>query len=222
MDILSVFIKGGWLMIPIVICSIIAVGIIIDRYLFLKKNSTNKDAFLANLKSFLKRKDIEGAIAFCMTEKTPISKIMTKGLKKYKLGHQRVKEAIEQAGRQEIAEMEKGLSALATISGVAPLLGFLGTVTGMISAFMKIQDLQGSANPSDLAGGIWEALITTAFGLAVGIIAYTFYNLLVDKINKMVYDMEVVSTDIADFIELLETSRVKSSEEVKINNGDLP
>jgi biopolymer transport protein ExbB len=118
--------------------------------------------------------------------------------------------------------MEKGLSALATISGVAPLLGFLGTVTGMISAFMKIQDLQGSANPSDLAGGIWEALITTAFGLAVGIIAYTFYNLLVDKINKMVYDMEVVSTDIADFIELLETSRVKSSEEVKINNGDLP
>lgn len=219
MDILSVFIKGGWLMIPIAICSIIAVGIIIERYIFLKKTATNKEALLAHLKSFLKRKDIEGAVSFCSANPSPISNIIKKGLKKYKLGHGRVKEAIEQAGRQEIVNLEKGLNALATISGVAPLLGFLGTVTGMISAFMKIQDLQGSANPSDLAGGIWEALITTAFGLAVGIIAYTFYNLLVARINNIVYDMEVVSNDIADFIELVETSNVKAAEELEIDKG---
>jgi biopolymer transport protein ExbB len=81
------------------------------------------------------------------------------------------------------------------------LLGFLGTVTGMISAFMRIEDLQGSANPSDLAGGIWEALLTTAFGLAVGIISYTFYNYLVSRVKKLVLDMEIVSNDVVDVLE---------------------
>ncbi|MDX1700165.1 MAG: MotA/TolQ/ExbB proton channel family protein, partial [Melioribacteraceae bacterium] len=120
-------------------------------------------------------------------------------------GHSRVKESIENAGRQEIAVLEKGLPVVATIAGIAPLIGFLGTVTGMIQAFMKIQDLQGSANPSDLAGGIWEALITTAVGLAIGISALAFYNYLTSSINKLVLDMEVVSNDVLDIIE--ETSR---------------
>ena len=122
-------------------------------------------------------------------------------MKKYNFGHERVREAIESAGKQEINKLEKGLSVLATISGVAPLLGFLGTVTGMISAFMRIEDLQGAANPSDLAGGIWEALLTTAFGLGVGIIAYTFYNYLVSSISKLVLDMEVISNDVVDILE---------------------
>ena len=90
---------------------------------------------------------------------------------------------------------------LATVAGVAPLLGFLGTVTGMISAFMQIQNLQGNVNPSVLAGGIWEALITTAFGLFVGIIAFGFYNYLLNKINRMIFGLEVSSTE---FMELLQ------------------
>ncbi len=201
MNLLSIFLNGGWLMWPILLASIIAVAIIIDRFLVIKKAKLNVPAFMVRIRSMLKKKDVEGAISYCMTEKSPTANIIRKGLRKYKLGHERVREAIDNAGKQEVSKLEKGLSVLATISGVAPLLGFLGTVTGMIQAFMRIQDLQGSANPSDLAGGIWEALITTAFGLAVGIIAFTFYNYLLSAINKLVGDMELISNDVVDVIE---------------------
>ncbi len=201
MSLLSIVLKGGWVMLFIFIASIIAVAIIIDRILVIKKSKSNIPQFLVKIRGLLKKKDIDGALSYCMEERTPAANIVKKGLKKYHFGHERVKEAIESAGKQEITKLEKGLSILATISGVAPLLGFLGTVTGMISAFMRIEDLQGSANPSDLAGGIWEALLTTAFGLAVGIIAYTFYNYLLNSINKLVLDMEIVSNDVVDIVE---------------------
>lgn len=206
MNLLSVLFKGGWLMLPIFIASIIAVAIIIDRYIVLRKSRLNAPAFLVKIRSLLKRHDITGAVKYCMEEKSPAANIIRKGLKKHNLGHERVTEAIDNAGKQEINKLEKGLSVLATISGVAPLLGFLGTVTGMISAFMNIESLQGAANPSDLAGGIWEALLTTAFGLAVGIIAFTAYNYLVAAINKLVLDMEVISNDVIDILEEVRTS----------------
>ena len=95
---------------------------------------------------------------------------------------------------------------LATIAGVAPLIGFTGTVTGMITAFMDIQSLQGNVNPSDLAGGIWEALITTAAGLIVGLIAFGFYNFLLGKINRSIFELENAS---ADFIDLLQSPAPK-------------
>lgn len=201
MSLLSIVLKGGWVMLFIFIASVIAVAIIIDRILVIRKSKSNIPQFLVRIRGLLKKKDIDGALNYCMEERTPAANIVKKGLKKYNFGHERVKEAIESAGKQEITKLEKGLSILATISGVAPLLGFLGTVTGMISAFMRIEDLQGAANPSDLAGGIWEALLTTAFGLAVGIIAYTFYNYLVNAISKLVLDMEIVSNDVVDIIE---------------------
>lgn len=208
MNLLSVLFKGGWLMLPIFIASVIAVAIIIDRYIVIRKSKLNAPAFLVKIRSLLKRNDINGAIRYCMEEKSPASNIIRKGLKKHNFGHERVSEAIDNAGKQEINKLEKGLSVLATISGVAPLLGFLGTVTGMISAFMNIENLQGAANPSDLAGGIWEALITTAFGLAVGITAFTFYNYLVAEINKLVLDMEVISNDVIDILEEIKSGKV--------------
>ncbi len=201
MSLFSIIVKGGWLLIPLLISSVIAVAIIVDRYLVIKNSRLNVPTFLVKIRAYLKKKDIKGAVDFCIEDKSPAANIIKKGLKKYHLGHERVREAIENAGKQEINKLEKGLSVLATISGIAPLLGFLGTVTGMISAFMKIEDLQGAANPSDLAGGIWEALITTAVGLGIGIIALTFYNYLTSAINKLVLDMEVISNDVVDIIE---------------------
>jgi len=203
MNLLEVVLKGGWVMLFIFIASIMAISIIVDRYLTIRKSRLNVPAFLVKIRGLLKKNDIDSAINFCLETKTPVANIVKKGLKKFNFGHERVKEAIESAGRQEINKLEKGLSVLATIAGVAPLLGFLGTVTGMISAFMRIEDLQGSANPSDLAGGIWEALLTTAFGLAVGILAYTFYNYLVNAINKFVLDIEIVSNDVVDIVEAM-------------------
>jgi len=206
MSLLEIVLKGGWIMLFIFIASIITITIIIDRYRVIRKSRSNVPAFLVKIRGLLKRNDINGALNVCMEEKTPTANIVKKGLKKIKFGHERVKEAIESAGKQEINKLEKGLSVLATIAGVAPLLGFLGTVTGMITAFMRIEDLQGAANPSDLAGGIWEALLTTAFGLVVGILAYTFYNYLVGAINKFVLDMEIVSNDVVDIVEELRAS----------------
>ena len=206
MSLLEIVLKGGWIMLFIFIASIITITIIIDRYRVIRKSRSNVPAFLVKIRGLLKRNDINGALNICMEEKTPTANIVKKGLKKIKFGHERVKEAIESAGKQEINKLEKGLSVLATIAGVAPLLGFLGTVTGMITAFMRIEDLQGAANPSDLAGGIWEALLTTAFGLVVGILAYTFYNYLVGAINKFVLDMEVVSNDVVDIVEEIHIS----------------
>lgn len=213
MNLLSIFLKGGIIMWPILLCSVIGLAVIIDRYMVVRKARINVPAFLVRIRGLIKKNDITGAISYCMEEKSPIANIVRKGLKKYKLGHERVKDAVENAGRQEVSKLEKGLPVLASIAGIAPLLGFLGTVTGMISAFMIIQDLAGSANPSDLAGGIWEALITTAFGLIVGIPALAFYNYFLSAVKKLVGDMETVANDVVDIIQDTSTSSSSAVEE---------
>lgn len=217
MNLIDIFLKGGFVMWPILLCSIIGLAVIIDRYVVLKKSKVNVPAFMVKVRGFLKKKDVSGAIQYCLEEKSPISNMIRKGLKKFRYGHERVKEAIENAGKQEVSKLEKGLPILATIAGVAPMLGFLGTVTGMVSAFMTIQDLQGTVGPSDLAGGIWEALVTTVFGLIVGIIALTFYNYFLSAINKLVSDMETISTDVVDTIEEASVGTQHTDEEIEID-----
>jgi biopolymer transport protein ExbB len=217
MNLFEIFLKGGIIMWFILFASVIGLAVVIDRYAVLRKAKINVPAFMVRIRGFLKKKDISGAVSYCMEEKSPVANIVRKGLKKYRLGHERVKEAIENAGAQEVARMEKGLPILASVSGIAPLLGFLGTVTGMITAFMTIQDLQGSANPSDLAGGIWEALITTAFGLIVGIPALAFYNYFQNRVKKLVGDMEVVANDVVDFMQDTPASMSDVEEEIEID-----
>ncbi len=198
MNLFDIFLKGGIVMWPILLCSIIGFAVVIDRFLVLRSAKINVPAFMVRIRGFIKNKDMNGAASYCMQEKSPIAHMVRKALKKFGMGHERVKEAIENAGRQEVSKLEKGLALLATVAGVAPLLGFLGTVTGMIQAFMTIEDLAGAANPSDLAGGIWEALLTTAFGLIVGIPAYVGYNYFLSSISKFVADMETVANDVVD------------------------
>lgn len=211
MNLIEMFFKGGIMMWPILAGSILALAITIEKFLTIKKSKVNVTAFTIKIRTILKKKDISGAISYCMEEKTPIANIIRRGLKKYKFGRKRVIEAIEAAGKIEIGKMEKGLSTLATIAGAAPMLGFLGTVTGMISAFMRIQELQGSASPADLAGGIWEALITTAFGLIVGIPALALYNYFLSLVNKNVLEMERIATEILDVLD--ETEKEFSDDE---------
>lgn len=207
MDLLSILLKGGVLIYPIFLASLIGLAVTIERYMVLKKARREPPKFMIDLRMLIRDKDIDGAIKYCMGIRTPGSNIIRKGLKKFHLGHHRVREAIESAGKQEVLKLEKGLSILATISGVAPLLGFLGTVTGMIQAFMKIDEAD-TVSPKLLAGGIWEALITTAFGLAVGIIALIFYNYFVNSVNKIVGQMEIVSNEIADAVEEITTGKI--------------
>jgi len=216
MNLFDIFLKGGVLMWAILFCSVIGLSVVIDRFITLRRAKINVPAFLVRLRGFIKKKDMTGALSFCMQEKSPMANMVRKGLKKFNLGHERVKEAIENAGRQEVSKLEKGLSILATIAGVAPLIGFLGTVTGMIQAFMTIEDLAGAANPSDLAGGIWEALTTTAFGLIVGIPALAFYNYFVNRVKRFVGDMETVANDVVDTVQDSSNVQTGIDDEVEI------
>jgi len=216
MNLFEIYLKGGLVMWAILFCSIVALAVAIDRFLVLRKAKINLPAFLVRIRGFIKNKDMNGAASFCLREKSPIGNMVRKGLKKFGMGHERVKEAIENAGRQEVSKLEKGLSILATVAGVAPLLGFLGTVTGMIQAFMRIEDLAGAASPSDLAGGIWEALLTTAFGLIVGIPAYVAYNYFLSWITRFVADMETVANDVVDTMQDSSKEAVDFDDEIEV------
>jgi biopolymer transport protein ExbB len=125
---------------------------------------------------------------------------METGIKRHDQSREEIKDSIESAGRAEIYQLEKGYGTLATIAGVAPLTGFLGTVTGMIRAFMRIQELGGNVNATVLAGGIWEALITTAAGLVVGILTLLAYNYLVSKVQRFVFQLEVSSSNLLELL----------------------
>ncbi len=196
----SLLAKGGVMQIFIALASIIAIAIIIERYLFLIKTKREAKTFLREYSQLLKNNEIDAALEFSRESGTMLARIAEKGLTSIKLGKDRVAAAIESEGKKAIYELERGFTTLSTISGVAPLLGFLGTVTGMISAFMQIQNSEGVVNPSALAGGIWEALITTASGLAVGIIALSAYNYFLSRVKRIILDIETVANITLDKI----------------------
>lgn len=190
MNLLELFLKGGMVMWPILLCSLITVAVIVEKYILLKQANVNPKQLMSKIRAALSRNDIMSAVEACNSVKAPVGNILKHGVLNYKNGAQAVKEAIEQAGKEEIFHLEKRLSVLANMAGVAPMLGFLGTVTGMIAAFQTIERLGGNVNPSVLAGGIWEAMLTTAFGLVVGIPALYFYNFFVAKVNRFVFEIE--------------------------------
>lgn len=205
----ELLVKGGWLMIPILIASIIAVYIIAERWQTLKKARADADDFLKNISQMLKDGNRERALTYCDSVDKPISRILTAGIQRLGRPLHDIEDAIRNEGKKETFHLEKRMDWLATISAVAPLLGFTGTVTGLIEAFMSINNLQGAVNPSILAGGVYEALITTAAGLIVGIIALGFYNYFLNKINRLVFELENASTE---FIELLQSPTVNNEE----------
>ncbi|UCF63967.1 MAG: MotA/TolQ/ExbB proton channel family protein [bacterium] len=214
MSLFSVLAKGGWLMIFIGIFSLIAVGIFIERLMVLRRAKINLNAFLIKIRQYLNKRDYENALMVCSNTQGPISKVLEKGIRLRGQSREEIKDAIESAGRAEIYQLEKGFAALATISGVAPLTGFLGTVTGMIQAFMRIQELGGNVNATVLAGGIWEALITTAAGLLVGILTLLAYNYLVTKVQRLVFELEVSSTNLLELLTGANHNKEESSDEV--------
>lgn len=204
----SILVEGGWLMIPITLLSFIAIYVIAERWRALNAMQVDEKRFLTMVEDLLRQGNTNAAIQYCDEMDKPLSRIMKQGIVRLGRPLIDVEEAIKNAGRKETYLMEKRMDWLATIAGVAPLLGFLGTVTGMIDAFMQIQGLQGNVNPSVLAGGIWEALITTAWGLLVGIVAFGSYNYLLAKINRLVFQLEMASTD---FVELLQKPAPKKT-----------
>ena len=210
MSFFEILTQGGFLMIPLFILSVLAIYVIAERWRKLENSKMDIAAMLTNIESLLKSGSQQRAIQYCEEFDKPLARILKSGISRLGRPIRDIEEAIRNAGKKEIFYLEKRMNWLATIAGVAPLVGFTGTVTGMIQAFMDIQSLQGNVNPSVLAGGIWEALITTATGLIVGIIAYGFYNFLLGKINRMIFELENAS---ADFVDLLQSPSRKKKQE---------
>ncbi|MDD5291814.1 MAG: MotA/TolQ/ExbB proton channel family protein [Candidatus Omnitrophica bacterium] len=195
--------KGGPVMIFIILCSIFGLAIAIEKRWQLHKAKIDTDKFLADILSTIRKLKIKEALEICDSVKSPISRILKAGIIKYNDSREEIKEAMGDAALYEIPKLEKNLTALATIAHISPLLGLLGTVTGLVRCFQTIQLKASSAvpvNPGDLAGGIWEALITTVAGLMVAIPMFVIYNYLVSAVNNFILDMERSATELVNFL----------------------
>lgn len=201
MEVFTWFSRGGIIMYPILLCSLVGAYIIIERLLTLKKATPPASAFQIKLRKMLESKNLQLAQEMCIHEKSPIGRIVGAGLEKIHHGPSRVRQAMEDQGREEITLLERHLGILASVAGIAPMLGFLGTVTGLVAAFQAVASAVGQPSPADLADGIWEALITTVFGLVVGIPVAATYNYLVNKVQIIASSSERIARDTLDAIE---------------------
>lgn len=201
MSMFDLFLRGGTVMWAILACSIISVFIVVQKFITLSRAKVDGGKLVLQIRSVLTRGDVSAALSLCSEQSSPLSSILRSGLLKLKGSHENVKEAIESAARNEVYKLERGLGILASMAGISPLLGFLGTVTGMISAFRMIELNQGVVNPTVLAGGIWEALLTTAYGLIVGIPVYFIFNHLVARVKHFVFETENSCNDFLDILE---------------------
>jgi len=203
-NLFDLLLKGGYVMIPLLLLSAAAIAIFVERVLTIKKSSKTPSGLLNQVKSLVSEGKIDQAKMICSQNETPIAKMLEKGVSRIGSPLKNIEVSIENVGKIEIYRLEKNLSLLATISGAAPMIGFLGTVTGMIQAFIAIAQEEGSVSPKLLSEGIYEAMITTAVGLSVGIIAYLGYNYLVTQVQKVIHKMEYTSVE---FIDLLQESK---------------
>lgn len=199
---LDYLIAGGWPMIPLVILLAMAIYLWIERYRIIKRADGDSEELMKQVRKYVLAGNIEAAKGLCESTNDAFSRMILKGISR--LGSASLKDiegSIENVGKLEVYRLERRLSILATIAGAAPMIGFLGTVLGMIKAFSAIVREEGNANPVQLADGISEAMITTASGLVVGIIAYFAYNTLVALVNKVVFKLELTSTNFIDLLQ---------------------
>jgi len=200
MDMLSnMGIGGNIVMAVLLLLSILAIYILIERYFAIRKESLEDEDFLMSIRKFVEEKNIDQAKKLCKNTDSPISRMIEKGLDRIDKPMTDISSAIENQGKLEIYKMDNKIANLATISGAAPMIGFLGTVIGMIIAFQKMAR-ETTVSPADLAGGIYTAMITTAAGLVVGIIAYISYNYLVNKVDKVIFQLEARTTEFLDLL----------------------
>lgn len=190
MSLLDYVTRGGFLMYPILLCSIAGLAIFLERTFTLRRTRLLNDQFLREVRAHLQPGRLEDAIKICQQKDAPLARIFLAGLMRVSDGEDRTRQSIEEAGQKEVADLMRRVGGLATVVGGAPLLGFLGTVVGMIQAFQQVERLSGHVDASVLAGGIWQALLTTAAGLSVAVPTYFAHNFLVSRIQAQVRLME--------------------------------
>ena len=202
----DLIVKGGIFMYPIIFCSIVALAIFLERLWVLRRKNIIPQDFINNVEGLLKKQKISEAVFLCQNDISSIAKIFLAGLRSTQKGMWLVKEAIEERGSREATILEKNVDILSTIANLTPLLGLLGTVSGMIKTFNAIS-VQGIGNPAPLAGGIAEALITTATGLCIAIPTLVCYRFLKDKASSLIFEMEENSIRLVDLMDNYSNSK---------------
>jgi len=200
MNILDLAFKGGWIMIPIVLLFFIAAGIFVERLLVIRKASKESDSFMDRIKDYILGSRIDSAKNLCKKTDTPYARMIEKGINRLGRPMNDIQVAIENVGVIEVAKLEKGFTWVATTAAIAPMLGFFGTVTGMVRAFFDMANAGSSVDITLLSGGIYEALVTTVAGLAAGIPALFAYNYLVARVDGVIAKMEARTMDFMDIL----------------------
>ena len=192
--------KGGWLMIVLLILSIMAIYIFGNKWWLIRKASKIDKNFMKDIHDMIHEGKIKSAIALCQKYDSPVARLVEKGIERIGRPLQDIQTAVENMGNVEVARLEKGLPMLATIAGGAPMIGFLGTVSGMIQAFFRMSTAGNNIDITLLSGGIYEAMVTTVGGLFVGIIAYFGYNFLPSQNSNLVVKMESTTIEFIDML----------------------
>ena len=201
-SVLELIAGGGWyIMVPLGILSVIAIYIFIERFLAIRKVDKEDPTFMNQIKDFIIEGKIDSAKNLCKDTMSPFAKMIEKGILRIGKPLGDITTAVENVGKLEIYKLEKSLSTLATIAGAAPMIGFLGTVIGMINTFHQMYTAGNSVEIDQLSGGIMQAMVTTAAGLIIGIIAYVGYNVLVARVEKVVYKMESATIEFMDLLQ---------------------
>jgi biopolymer transport protein ExbB len=200
LTLLDLAIKGGWVMIPIILLSFVAAYIFIERYYVIRKATKEDQNFMNRIKDYIHDGKLEAALALCRSTDSPSASMIEKGITRLGRPLQDISTAIENVGKLEISKLEKGFPTLATITGAEPMLGFLGTVIGMVQSFYAMSQAGNNIEVSLLSDGIYTALITTVAGLIVGILGYFAYNTLVVRVEQVVFNLEATLTEFMDIL----------------------
>ena len=200
MNILDLAVKGGWIMIVLLILSLIAIYIFVQRLLVIRRAAKEDVNFMNRIKDYIHEGKIDSALNLCRSTNTPEARMIEKGITRLGRPMNDVLVAIENVGNLEVAKLEKGFPLIATTAAGAPMLGFLGTVTGMVRAFFDMANAGTNVDVALLSGGIYEALVTTVGGLVVGIIALFAYNYLVSQVDNVVNKMEMRTMEFMDLL----------------------
>ncbi len=191
---------GGWVMIPLVILALLGLVIFFERYLTIRKASQNESQLTMQVRSSIKTGNLDSALAICKSSNTPLGRMLQKGLLRIGRPIKDIEGAIENIGKLEVSKLEKNISILGVIAGIAPMLGFVGTIIGVIAIFHDVS-VKGVIEIGTISGGLYIKMVSSATGLIIGIVAYILYNILNAMVDRVVLKME---TDAIEFIDLLE------------------
>jgi biopolymer transport protein ExbB len=200
LNLFDLILKGGWVMIPIGILSVISVYLMVERFIVISRASKVDTSFMANIKAMLMDGKAEAALSLCRSTNTPIARLLEKGIKRLGKPVKEIESAVENTGKLEIYKLEKNLSYLGIIAGIAPMFGFVGTISGVIKIFYNIS-LADNISIGLIAGGLYEKMITSAAGLVVGIIAHIGFHYLNTMIDRVSFQLESTTVEFIDLIQ---------------------